>query len=117
MCSTPRSSGSATKVRVLSTGKAHIKSYSQMMRSASNTYERNQKERAKRRERLALEEKQQKKSSKLENSMGIQEDTKADTSREEVTKNILSTDKNSLKQRIGHFMSSIWSKLPSIVTT
>ena len=55
MCSTPRSSGLVTKTRRLSTSSSHIRSDLQMMRTASDMYERKLAERAKRRVRIALE--------------------------------------------------------------
>ena len=55
MCSTPRSSASVTKTRRLSTSSSHIRSDLQMMRTASDMYERKLADRAKRRARIALE--------------------------------------------------------------
>ena len=55
MCSTPRNSASVVKVRRLSTSTSRIHSDLQMMRKASDMYERRLEERAKRREKLADE--------------------------------------------------------------
>ncbi len=107
MCSTPRASGSMRKVHRLPTSRAHFKSYAQMMRSASEMYDKKQEKQA---------EQQQQDNSHDDSSketVYIQQSLDKTIS---VMKND-STNQNSALESISRFIALIRSKIPPIVTT
>ncbi|MCU7835044.1 MAG: hypothetical protein KZQ83_07270 [gamma proteobacterium symbiont of Taylorina sp.] len=119
MCSTPRYSGSTRTIgstMPLHAGQTHFKSYSLVMRNASEIYDQNKEERAKIRKKRALEKKQHLATAKMDKTS--QSNTELcdfhDGDVNLVEKNSPIVE-NSLKQRIKNFISFLRFEIPSIM--
>ncbi len=108
MCSTPRSSGSARKVHAPMT-KEHIHSQSQLMRRASEMYDRKQEEKAKRQAENALL-----KHEISEEPLLIQTNEDIQTP---LAENNIAADEHFFADRFKRMVDCVKDKMPPIVTT
>ncbi|MFK5983971.1 MAG: hypothetical protein QM479_00910 [Pseudomonadota bacterium] len=109
MCSTPRASGTMKKVHHLPTSKTYFQSQSQIMRRASEIYDRKQEQRAKQQEKQAQENKHNNK---------VQETVETASLVKEAIRLVQETKavEKTYVERFSQFINLIRSKIPPIVT-
>ena len=105
MCSTPRRSASIKHVHHLSSSSSHIKSDIQMMRKASDLYDRRQQEREKRRAKHKLE--------KQLLSSDISENDQACMTEKNVKSDLCNSGNNFVKSN--HLMFDIFKRISCIL--
>jgi hypothetical protein len=110
MCSSPRASGSMKKIHRLLTSRAHFKSQAQMMRGASEIYDRKQEKQAKAKQQKQYDNHND---NSVKEHISIQESVEIIIPAMENAP----TTKKSVLESIRQFISFMREKIPPIVTT